>query len=213
MNYFAHGYKYLDDPYFLAGVSVPDWLSVVDRKARARSAGAAPFTQSADQAIASVAQGVIQHHRDDDQFHRTRAFAELSLQFTLAIRRILPPDNGFRPSFLGHILVELLLDDVLIQRDPSILDRYYDVMDQMNVAKVASIVNQITTRPAANLDRFIKLFSSERFLYDYAEDAKLLFRLNRVMCRVKLQELPDSVAEFFPEARAAVRNRSHELLI
>ena len=37
MNYFAHGYAFLDDPYFLAGTAVPDWLSVIDRRMRARS--------------------------------------------------------------------------------------------------------------------------------------------------------------------------------
>ena len=32
MNYFAHGVRFLEDPYFLAGTAVPDWLSVVDRR-------------------------------------------------------------------------------------------------------------------------------------------------------------------------------------
>jgi hypothetical protein len=124
----------------------------------------------------------------------------------------LPPDNGFRPSFLGHILVELLLDDVLIQQDPAKLDAYYHVMDGLPTEKVGEIVNQITTRPVARLPEFIKLFSAERFLYDYAGDATLLFRLNRVMRRVNLPELPDSVTDFFPDARSAVRQRFRELL-
>ena len=38
MNYFAHGHRFVDDPYFLAGTAVPDWLSVVDRKVRVRAA-------------------------------------------------------------------------------------------------------------------------------------------------------------------------------
>jgi hypothetical protein len=171
-----------------------------------------PFTQSFDPAVESTAKGIVQHHLDDDWFHRTRAFNELSWQFTVEIRDILSPDDGFRPSFLGHILVELLLDDVLIQQNPSSLDAYYDVMNSLDEAKVAEIVNRMTTRPAARLAEFIRLFSAERFLYDYAEDATLLFRLNRVMRRVKLPELPDSVSDFFPSARDAVRQRSLELM-
>ncbi|MCB9940019.1 MAG: hypothetical protein H6823_17405, partial [Planctomycetaceae bacterium] len=54
--------------------------------------------------------------------------------------------------------------------------------------------------------------SAERFLYDYAEDGKLLFRLNNVMRRVRLPALPQDLTKFFPEARRLVRHRSAELL-
>ncbi len=36
MNYFAHGYRFIDDPYFMAGTALPDWLSVADRRVRIR---------------------------------------------------------------------------------------------------------------------------------------------------------------------------------
>jgi hypothetical protein len=36
MNYFAHGIRFLDRPWFLAGTATPDWLSVADRKVRLR---------------------------------------------------------------------------------------------------------------------------------------------------------------------------------
>ena len=44
MNFFSHGFRYLDQPYLLAGTAVPDWLSYVDRKIRARRRLAEPFT-------------------------------------------------------------------------------------------------------------------------------------------------------------------------
>jgi hypothetical protein len=49
-------------------------------------------------------------------------------------------------------------------------------------------------------------------LYDYTEDAKLLIRLNQVMRRVRLPQLPDTLAEQFPEARRRVKARRDELL-
>ena len=36
MNYLAHGFRFTDEPYFLAGTAAPDWLSVIDRKMRLR---------------------------------------------------------------------------------------------------------------------------------------------------------------------------------
>ncbi len=212
MNYFTHGRHYLDDPYFVAGTAVPDWLSVVNRRVRARSKLAAPFATDRDPRVAAVARGIMQHHHDDAWFHQTRAFAELSLHFTKAVRDRLPKDDGFRPSFLGHILVELLLDASLIEDDPALLDRYYAVMDSLDPYVVNRTVNRMATRDTGMLAFFIPRFLEERLLYDYVEDAKLLFRLNNVMRRVRLPMLPETLAEFFPEARRLVRQRSAELL-
>ena len=55
MNYFAHGYRFLDNPYFVAGTAVPDWLNVVNRKARVRSKHALPFIDDDDPRLAAVA--------------------------------------------------------------------------------------------------------------------------------------------------------------
>src|SRR5437868_4634709 len=146
MNYFAHGRRFVADPYFLAGTAVPDWLNVVDRKVRARSKHAARFVDDAEPRLAAVARGIVQHHFDDGWFHQTRAFAELSLDFTVAIRDLLPPDDGLRPSFLGHILVELLLDAELVAQAPERLAAYYQALESINPTVVAHAVNQIAMR-------------------------------------------------------------------
>jgi hypothetical protein len=212
MNYFAHGRQFVDDPYFLAGTAVPDWLSVVDRKVRARRKNAARFVDDADSRVAALARGIVQHHHDDDWFHQTRAFAELSLEFTVAIRDLLGTEAGFRPSFLGHILVEILLDAALIERQPERLDAYYAALQSLDARLVGEAVNRLATGSTPLLAELIPRFTAERFLYDYADDARLLWRLNHVMRRVKLAELPPSLIEFFPRARRRVLQRQAELL-
>jgi len=121
-------------------------------------------------------------------------------------------DEGFRPSFLGHILVELLLDATLIAADLSRLDEYYQALQSIDRAIVANVVNAMATRTSEMLPIFIERFCSERFLYDYLEDAKLVWRLNHVMRRVKLPQLPESFAEILPVARTLVQSRQLELL-
>jgi hypothetical protein len=212
MNYFAHGRHYTADPYYLAGTAVPDWLNVVDRKIRVRTRHAEPFLQHADPELVSIAGGVVQHHRDDDWFHRTRAFTELSLQFTVATRDALGPDDGLRCHFLGHILVELLLDAELIDSDPGQLERYYDALQLVDGVKLAAAVSQMSGRSADGLAWLIPRFVDERFLWDYGGDEKLLWRMNQVMRRVRLPQLPDSFMEVLPEARESVRQRRAELL-
>lgn len=212
MNYFAHGRRFIDDRYFLAGTAVPDWLNVVNRRVRARAKAAVPFATHPDERVAAIARGIAQHHHDDDWFHQTRAFTELSLDFTLRVRDILQPDEGFRPSFLGHILVELLLDAALIEQEPARLDAYYAALNALDAPAVTHAVAQITGRDVDLLTQFIPRFSAERFLYDYADDGKLLTRLNHVMRRVGLTPLPEALMEFLPHARQAVRARQAELL-
>jgi hypothetical protein len=212
MNYFAHGRDSIDDPYFLAGTAVPDWLSVVDRKVRARGQRAAPLAADADPRVAAVARGIMRHHRDDAWFHETRAFGELCWRFTAAVRDAVAPDDSLRPSFLGHILVELLLDDVLIGREPERLVNYYRSMESIEPAVVEQTVNRISPRPTDSLARLIPLFCRERFLWDYAEDGKLMVRLNQVLRRVGLAPLPEEFRSILPDARRQVAERADELL-
>jgi len=212
MNYFAHGRDFVDNPYFLAGTCVPDWLGVVDRKVRARAVAAARFVDDVDPRLAAVARGIVQHHHDDRWFHQTQAFVELSLELTLALRDALDDRQGMRPSFLGHILVEILLDAELIAEQPEKLAAYYAALASLDIAAVGQAVNRIATRPTDELGPLVERFAQVRFLYDYADNGKLLMRLNQVMRRVRLAQLPAEMLLLLPAFRQKVRHRREELL-
>jgi hypothetical protein len=212
MNYLAHGWRFTDEPYVLAGTAAPDWLSVIDRKVRLRSRSAAAFVDDAGAVLAAVARGVVQHHRDDAWFHATPAFNEQSLAFAVEFRDALPGDEGFRPSFLGHIMVELLLDSALAEDEPRRLDNYYAALAALDPAATEQAISRLATRPVDRLATLIPRFINERFLYDYQDDGKLLTRLNHVMRRVGLPQLPPSLIELFPSMRRHVRERMNELL-
>ena len=212
MNYFAHGRHFTDDPYLLAGTAVPDWLSVVDRKLRVRERLAKLWIDDADPAVAALARGVVQHHRDDAWFHETAAFSDLSLRFTVWIRDRFAPDDSMRPSFLGHILVELLLDATLTQREPGKLEAYYQAFERLDPKRVGEIVGRMTGQACDSLGHFVGRFVEVRFLWDYLDDGKLWFRLNQVLSRVGLAPLGEQFCELLPEARALVQARAVELL-
>ena len=204
----------------MAGTGVPDWLSYINRKIRARQRYAEPFMDDVDPQIAAVARGIVQHHLDDHRFHTCLAFTELSLEFAVELRDVLTDEESMRPSFLGHILVELLLDSHLHQKHPGLLDRYYQALDSVNASVVQSAVNRITStaktrKPMPSTDKIVKVipgFVGERFLYDYCSNERLLVRLNQVMRRVGLGEIPDDVLPFFEKARIDVNNRADEML-
>ncbi len=213
MNYLAHGWRFADEPYVLAGTAAPDWLSVIDRKVRLRSRAAVEFTENADPILSAIARGVVQHHIDDAWFHTTPAFSELSLAFAVEIRGVLPGDEGFRPSFLGHILVELLLDRTLAEDEPQRLDDYYAALAALDPAATERAISRLATRPVERIAALIPRFVDERFLYDYLDDDKLLTRLNHIMRRVGLPQLPSGFVELIPQLRQRVRERTGDLLM
>ncbi len=212
MNYLAHALPFLDRPYFAAGTSVPDWLSVADRGVRLRIKHVAPFVDDCDPVAAAVAGGVRQHLLEDARFHKTRAFAELSWRLTVMVRNVIGDECGMRPNFLGHLLVEILLDASLAGEDIKPLEKYYRLLDIIDPELVEVAVNRFAVKPSTRLALMIGEFRRQQVLWDYLQDDKLLLRLNQVMRRVKLPLLPADFVAILPAARQLVGSRKDELL-
>jgi hypothetical protein len=212
MNYFAHALRFLADPYFVAGTGVPDWLSVVDRQVRVRRRNLGAGLDDPDADVRALAAGIRQHLDDDAWFHETRAFVELSMQLTATVRDVLVDAEGLRPAFLGHLLVELLLDASLIAENPTRLETYYRLLELVDPDRVQETVNRLAQRPTDRLAWLIRAFCRERILWDYLDDGKLLRRLNQIMRRVRLAELPQVFLEILPAARGLVDRHKVGLL-
>ena len=212
MNYFCHGRRFVDDPYFLAGTAIPDWLSIIDRKVRVRSKHAQAYVNNADPQLSAIARGVVQHHHDDGWFHATGAFLQLSMGTAVLLREKLPPDDSLRTGFLGHILVELLLDWVLIDEQPQLLERYYAALSSIDPQVIEQAVNEMSPGSTDRMAWLIPRFVDEGFLWDYADDDKLMVRLNQVLRRVRLPPLSEEFLEVLPVARSSVQARRHDLL-
>ena len=212
MNYFAHGLRFIDRPWFLAGTAVPDWLSVADRKVRMRAAKVQPFVDGSGSPAAELAAGILQHLEDDRWFHQTPAFFETTGALTRLFRELLGPEDGFRPGFLGHITTELLLDAVLINRDPHRLDAYYAALHRIDPTRVEQSVSSMAREASTRLATFVSLFRDVQFLRDYRDPQRLLFRLNQVMQRVKLRPLPARTTKLLEAAHTIVDERADELL-
>ena len=212
MNCFSHAFRFLDrDPYFIVGTCLPDWLSMIARKTRAREKNALKFVAGqgtgSEGSRSDIAAGIVRHHRDDHWFHGLREFVQLNLELALELRELLGKDAGFRPHLVGHILIEVLLDGYLHERNPGRLDEYYDCVRQVDPVVVQQTVNEIAVVPTDKLAEFVPLFVREAYLYDYVDDQRVRYRLNRVLKRVKLAELPESFLDWLPSAR----NRVYQL--
>lgn len=212
MNFLSHAIPYLDDPLIAVCTGVPDWLSVVDRKIRARERMATAVLSSEDEPLRKVATGILNHIRDDRWFHTTGAFVETNLLLAVQLRELLPGDRGFRPMFVGHILIEVLLDAFWIRDRPDLASQYYDQVQSVSADEIQRCVNQITGKPTDALVAAIRRYAEVKFMYDYLDDESLLMRLNQVMNRVGLTEMPDSVLPWIRDSRELVESRRERFL-
>jgi len=212
MNYLAHSLACLDNPYEVAGAAVPDWLGLTRPRVRCRSRHALPFLDCQDPRLAAIARGVVRHHADDDWFHQTPAFSWLSIELARRVRRVTEDADGMRPSFLGHILLELLLDATLIAEDPRGVDAYYAALANVDAELIARAVGAMNGADSFGLAGIIERFVAMRFLYDYVQDDLLTYRLNQVMRRVGLAELPRRFVLMLPAARRLVSAHREGLL-
>lgn len=212
MNYFAHGMRFVDRPYFLAGTALPDLLSVVDRRVRLRMKNVAPFVAETDSIQSELACGIKQHLDDDHWFHSTQGFLEITTDLSLLFRELFQNDDSARVGFLGHITTELLLDAVLIDQNPGLIDRYYDAFQEIDPFVTQQATNRMTTRETDQLRAWLVLFHKEAFLRDYPDPQRMHLRLNQVMKRVKLQPLPEGTISVLKTGREIVEKRLDDLL-
>lgn len=212
MNYFTHAVRYLDRPLFAAGVCVPDWLSVVDRKARVRGKRIEQELPDLNQSEREVALGIKQHLDDDRWFHGTPAFYRVSSELALIFKAYLSEEDEWRCGFLGHIVMELLLDSALIEYQPEKLRQFYRVLEEVDHLQVQEVTSVLATKRVTELARLIGAFTRERFFDDYLLDDRLLFRLNQVMRRIKLDPLPEQLIDGLAAGRVIVRQAVHDLL-
>ncbi len=216
MNYFAHGVRFVDDPYLLAGTALPDWLSVVRRRVRIRMRHLPDGKARGRGPVGRLTEGIRQHLHDDDWFHRTEGFlvvserlSRLTAEFADAV---MVESDRLRPGFLGHLLTEMLLDSVLIERFPSRLESYYRALRAIDPCVVRDAFPAWGWPPVFAMTAWIPLFVNEAILYDYLEPPTLLYRVNQVMRRVGQPLLPDPFAEVLWRGRLIVAEQLDRLL-
>lgn len=206
MNYLAHSLAAVFDDddlavWRVAGTSLPDWLRVIDKRARLRPE-VLELANVDDDRHRALRDGAQRHHDDDLRFHTLDAFETENHAVTLELRA---RDPNCRASTLGHVMVELLLDAALMERHPTLLARYYAAVDAIDEGVVAAFVRSACARPVEHAEIFLDRFRRARFLGAYADDDGLLDCLRGVWKRAGLGAIDVAVRDVIRDARPRVR--------
>jgi len=154
---------------------------------------------------------VRRHYHDDSWFHSSEAFLRASAEATKRVRATPDYSRELRGWFLGHVLVEMLIDRFLIRLRPSRLDDYYAALDTIDREWLLNTAQPWLTGPASRLGVYFDAFCTHRYLYGYLDDDGLFARLRGLARRVGLPALPDSLARALPDIASMVERQLDEL--
>jgi len=216
MNYLAHARELLDRPWAAAGSAVPDWLKVLARKARVRPEDLPEETGDLDEETRGVLVGLRRHYVDDGWFHATPAFLALTSEIAGRIRAGHPAAGGgpSRASLFAHILLEVLLDAAIMDRDPAVLHAYRRALAALDPDRLEAIVLPLVHAPGPvdGLSNLVVRFRASPVLEGYLDDATVVHRLNMVGRRVRQPDLPDGFQATVAWARGLIATNADALL-
>lgn len=181
MNFLSHYYFDLDttSSYFVLGTVLPDLLKNADKSLVLHPE---KLVHSND-AVNQIIQGWNKHLEVDRYFHSSRFFLHHSHQLKL---ELLPVIQGspVKPFFLGHITIELVLDNLLITTNKINADHFYDHLNNCDDIIIREFLEFSGMKEPSVFFDFFDIFKHERYLHTYAETQQIAYALKRICMRV-----------------------------
>lgn len=167
MNFFAHAVAAAwsrSDPGFTLGAMLPDLAAMLGDRVLDADDG-------------DLLAGIEHHHAADRAFHRLPPFCARSMDLTARLRARGVGRGGALAA--GHVGIELLLDGVLLEREPAGRERFESALAAAPAAAAA-------IRWRGGGARFLELarhLASSDLLPGYREPSTVADRLVRILAR------------------------------
>src|SRR6202042_836627 len=118
-------------------------------------------------AVNAIIQGWNKHIEVDRYFHSSDFFINHSHQLK---KLLLPAIEGspVKPFFLGHIALELILDNLLLTTQKVTADGFYDHLDGCKEDTVAAFLSFAGLKDNAVFFKFYDGFKKSRYLFSYS---------------------------------------------
>ncbi|HEY4327939.1 MAG TPA: hypothetical protein VGN20_28405 [Mucilaginibacter sp.] len=181
MNFLSHFYfdRDTDNCYLVLGTVLPDLLKNADKNIIIHP----EKLSHPDYAVNSIIRGWKKHLEVDRYFHSSDFFLTHSHNLK---KLLLPAIEGspVKPFFLGHIALELILDNLLLTTQKVTADGFYDHLDGCQPALVEKFLTFSGLKNTAVFFRFYDDFKKSRYLYSYSQTREIAYALKRICMRV-----------------------------
>jgi len=181
MNFLSHFYfdRDCNDAYQVLGSVMPDLLRNADKEAKIKPER---LPEQSDAAIKSLVAGWKKHIEIDRHFHSCDFFKYHAHQLKLLLTPAIAGSN-VKPFFLGHIALELILDNLLLTTNTVFADDFYDHLknaEQINISAFLEL-NGVHSQKFLS---FYALFIHEKYLHSYTKLDSVVHALKGICSRI-----------------------------
>jgi hypothetical protein len=181
MNFLSHYYFDRNDTncYHILGIVLPDLLKNADTTLVLHP----EKLRHPNHSVNSIVTGWNKHLEVDRYFHSSDFFVEHSHELK---KQLLPAVVGspVKPFFLGHIALELILDNLLITTDKITVHSFYEHLHGCEDDVIEEFLLAAGMKNPADFFHFFNHFKNEKYLHTYIETLKIAYALKRVCMRV-----------------------------
>jgi hypothetical protein len=181
MNFLSHYYfdRNITDCYFVLGTVLPDLLKNADKNIILHP----EKLHHPNTHVTSLVNGWNKHLDVDRYFHSSDFFVTHSHQ----LKKLLAPaieDSPVKPFFLGHIAVELIIDNLLLTTGKIIVNDFYAHLAGCNNAIIEDFLTSAGLKDTTRFFRFYEGFKKDGYLHTYSETQQIAYALKRICMRI-----------------------------
>jgi hypothetical protein len=136
-----------------------------------------------DNKVNSIIAGWNKHLDVDRYFHSSAFFTTRSHE----LKKLLAPaliNSPVKPFFLGHIALELIIDNLLLTTGKISVTEFYDHLEGCQDDKIKSFLTFAGLEDTAVFFKFYEGFKKSQYLHTYAETHQIAYALKRICMRV-----------------------------
>ena len=202
MNYLSHYYfdRDEDNKYFNIGLILPDLARSHIAKLRINPYKNITFTTKE---IASMNDGCNKHFASDRKFHNWMSFVELTNKATDMISESGDKDIN-RDYFITHIMVEILLDKILLDQNPTLADDFYAMIDSVEMDWILKFMRYAGLQDDELWKGQHKRFMKAAFLKSYTSVENVVAAVEGVCANLGMIELNDDQRNLLIEICEAI---------
>ena len=202
MNYLSHYYfdRDEDNKYYNIGLILPDLARSHIAKLRINPYKNITFTTKE---ISSMNDGCNKHFASDRKFHNWITFVELTNKATDMIRESGDKDIN-RDYFITHIMVEILLDKILLDKNPSVADDFYAMIDSVEMDWILKFMRYAGLQDDELWKGQHRRFMKAGFLKSYTSIENVIEAVEGVCANLGMIELNDDQRNLLIEICEAI---------
>jgi hypothetical protein len=181
MNFLSHFYFDRDttDCYLILGTVLPDLLKNADKTIIIHP----EKLTHPDAAVNSIIRGWKKHLEVDRYFHSSEYFLSHSHDLK---KMLLPAIEGspVKPFFLGHIALELILDNLLLTTKRVTAHGFYEHLEGCRADIVDEFLTCAGLKNTAVFFKFYEEFKRSKYLHSYSNTKEIAYALKRICMRI-----------------------------